>query len=790
MARRLRPLCRRSILFIACAGLLACAALPTAALGATPEEIDAAIEKGVKFLYSTQDPKTGTWERVPQRRDGLAGDSVDGAQWGGRTALATYALLASGQSPGDPRLQKSIAFLRQADLVGFYAIPFRAMCWLYLPRTSENLQAVQRDFKLLWGGIEKDMTKLDGGLYDYTFNDRIDMDLSTSHLGVLGMWACAEMGMEVPAGDPRKKEPNYWWMVDERWKKLQDPKGGGWSYEGEPSRLDDTNPYTSHNYSVAMTAGGVATLFITQDFLQSRQGVACNGNQRNPHIDLGIGYLERRFDEMLKVESFNKLYALYGLERAGVASGLKYLGKRDWYKEGAAWIVRNQAANGSWDGRGGPEPSTAFAILFLSRGREPVMMNKLQYQLVRPRGETVEGFWNQRPRDAANAARYVARQTERPVNWQLLDLSIATVDDLHDAPLAYISGAQALTLDEAHVAKLKQYVEEGGTLVFNTDCGRRPFSQSVQKLWKQMFPNYEPRSLARNSVVLDNQQFRATAWRQQPDINALSNGARELAFMLDDDIGKSLQTNETTVRTDHFGAMTNIYQYAIDKTAARVKGRSHVVRPDDTVKTTGSVKVARLMYKGNADPEPGGWRRLAAILRNQHQLDVTVSPVQLGVDPLDGFAVAHLTGTDPMTFTPEQVASLKAFVDKGGLLLIDAAGGSVPFASSVAPQLQKIFAAANADGGERVPATDALVKSGKPLKVEYRVYRKAVGEESNQLALRGIKNPQGRWTVLFSADDLSVGMVGNAIDGIRGYTPETATELMTRVVVYAASHKP
>ena len=62
---------------------------------ASSAEVEAAIEKTKSFIYSRQKPD-GTWE--------ISGPSAkhNGAvsQWGGNTAIATYALLASGDSPG------------------------------------------------------------------------------------------------------------------------------------------------------------------------------------------------------------------------------------------------------------------------------------------------------------------------------------------------------------------------------------------------------------------------------------------------------------------------------------------------------------------------------------------------------------------------------------------------------------------------------------------------------------------------------------------------------------------
>ncbi len=77
-------------------------------------------------------------------------------------------------------------------------------------------------------------------------------------------------------------------------------------------------------------------------------------------------------------------YYLYGLERTGSKTGVRWIGKNDWYREGALHLLQAQEASGGWKsaaGAGKPADETesevtqtCFALLFLKRAtRKPVI---------------------------------------------------------------------------------------------------------------------------------------------------------------------------------------------------------------------------------------------------------------------------------------------------------------------------------------------------------------------------------------------------------------------------------
>ena len=64
------------------------------------DQIEDALKRAREALLASQN-KDGNWEESPPPKhvDERNGDRIDGGQWGGATALATYALLAAGENP-------------------------------------------------------------------------------------------------------------------------------------------------------------------------------------------------------------------------------------------------------------------------------------------------------------------------------------------------------------------------------------------------------------------------------------------------------------------------------------------------------------------------------------------------------------------------------------------------------------------------------------------------------------------------------------------------------------------
>jgi hypothetical protein len=150
--------------------------------------------------------------------------------------------------------------------------------------------------------------------------------------------------------------------------------------------------------------------------------------------------------------------------------------------------------------------------------------------------------------------------------------------------------------------------------------------------------------------------------------------------------------------------------------------------------------------------------------------------------------IAHLTGTAKFTLNEAAIDELRKFVGGGGTLVIDAAGGSGEFADSADMLVKALFPDASP---KALPANHPLYElNGRPIPIDYRRYaRKNLLGTSKAGRLMGVE-VNNRLGVVLSREDLSVGLVGLNVEGILGYTPQTATSLMSAIVLSAAPPAP
>ena len=719
----------------------------------TDEEVGRAIDQFKQFFYEKQDTDTGSWEF----RSKLESMVHDAQQAGGETALVVQALLVSGESSQNPAIAKALKYLREASVNGVYARAVRTHVWSYLPQ--EYLSLLENDV----GWLMEMSDKHKMGLFDYTMalaDERAVVDHSATQYGMLGLWQGSKRGLKIP-----KK---YW----ERWvhhfieSQLSD---GGWNYGRSPGAKP----------TGAMTAAGLTALYLGQQELYRTRKFP--EPKLTEAIKKGLAWLDAEFTGISNPNygsGEHNFYYIYGIERVGLASGVRYLNNRDWYQTCAEKIVGMIKDDGSIES---DYVHTAFALMFLARGRYPVWINKLEVPGKR---------WNNHPNDLYYLSQFLSSQREGELNWQVISVDLPPEDWLV-APVAFLSSNDAMEFTDAQKARIKKYLDMGGLLVANPDDNSAAFSTSIRKLAGELYPKYKFERLSPEHQLFD-------AWHNLTDprsqaVSGVSNGARQLILLAESDWGFTFQADKTAGQSPVWQLASNLFAYATSR--GILNNRLEPPYPQrQSRSSSGTLKVGRARYDGNWLPEPAVWKIQSNDIFNHTGLDIETTPAQGdGVLDLDKIGscdlkLIHLSGTDPVTLTDAQRSAIKQYVERGGTLLIETVGGQGQFSRSLETQLSELLGQRTVPlrGSDPVISGDGLPDGLDNRRALYRPYMVLRFKPDPSPKLVAFLDPNAeRPMVILSHEDLSLGMLGCRHWGVMGYQPQIARNLVTNIVLWA-----
>jgi len=749
--------------------------------------LTSAIEAITNELYARLDDKH-LWEPVPwnDRSDGSA------TQAGGYNAIAALALLTSGQSYQEPRLRRVIDHLEKAPLKGTYAIAARAMVWARLPEKYRS--NLERDLKWLLEAFDAPTATWP---YEKTTR-RPRRDNSTRQFGALALWEGSRRGARI--------DEKIWGRIQEELLASQLPDGG-WNYQcdGDPARG-------------SMTAAGVATLRIIEDirFAQDAAQLKPAPRELRDAMDRGRAWLCANFtvDRHPGATGYFAYY-LYAIERAALAGGDARFGDRDWFRLGATRLIGRilvrDESTGTWRmaARGGAETNTgdlAFALLFLSRGRVPIAVNKLVLD---------EAHAHRRPRDAANLVQWLGDRTEQMLNWQRITiedplsrwLESAFIllasdapppfvpDDLDLAALrqeraaasqrwrdgeAPVSGALPLP-HSVEVDQLREYLGRGGMILASREGqSARGFGPSIERLGSMLFPEAVWRDLPPDHGIY---RIHAPLRAKEVPLRALNNGVRDLIVLAPGtDLGQAWQRRDVSREEDRFLLGANAYFTATElggwrpRLAAAEGAATEKIGSDAPQR-----RVVRAVHGGNWEAEPGALEALArwwnaqeseaAGFRVVTERSSLVQAAALVPPP----AVVLVSGVDPSPLSEEEIAAISALVGNGVTrVLVATAGGRGSFARSAEAALL------DALGAEAMPAAaDTLFEK---LQVSWRpAITTEGGAARSPVRLRGVRNGD-RLSLIISDEDLEHALLDRPHAGVRGMTTSSAREVWRRLI--------
>jgi Domain of unknown function (DUF4159) len=729
----------------------------------------------------------------------------------GVTGLVVLSLLSSGLPPDHPVVAKGLQFLRGAHEPqgGFETY----QCSVMLMALAAAKQYERDRLR-----IQSLAHRLEG--FQVLRGERIGMwnygsglgseDNSNTQFAILALReaAVAKVGIKR----------RTWELAEAHYIETQNPDGG-WGYHvGQAS-------------TGSMTCSGIGSLQICEQMLDAGEDdlnpdgtpKCCN---RTPHsnrsLRRGVEWLGRHFAVGINPGEQGgiwPLYFLYGVERAGRLSARRFFGPHDWYREGAAYFVDRQTIqDGSFTGTTAAETdpvvASSFALLFLSKGLAPVVINKLNYGVTaenRKLDEETVPNWNLHPNDVRNLTEFTSSLPHWPklLTYQEVDLekvlAQGSLRDLLQAPILYISGSDDPKFSDAAVQVLRAYVEQGGFIFAVDNCNRSGFDDGIRSLAARIYASADAQF---KRLPPEHPIYRAE-FPLDPGTTELWGvdfGCRTSFVYSPQDhscLWDKWSFQQVEKRTPQFNLLllqsmkvgVNVVAYATGREPydkLDTPPDEVTTRPQDRIER-GLLQVAKLRHTGDWDAAPRALydvlmalNRTSGLLASTHQKNLLATDENLRSYPL-----AYLHGRSSFQLSPREVAKLREYLNGGAVLFADACCGSPQFDQSFRNLVEQVFPNQKL---ERIPITHELFSQGIGFDI-----RKVMRRIPQNGSLSGPLDPtlregepflegiqlKGRYCVIYSKYDLSCAIERQASVACAGYDHRDAVRIAVNVIRYA-----
>lgn len=712
----------------------------------TAKEARQALDRGVRALKKFQ-LRDGTWtERTGQRHAG------------GMTCLAALALLQAGESADSPSLQAAIEHVRAQENEYVYVVALKIMVL-----AQADAEKYRREIENAAGWLVS--VQRQSGLWTYDAR-RAGYDHSNTQFALLGLNAAGDAGVKIA--------PRVWKRARNTLTRNQ-KDDGGWAY---------TNQGESYG---SMTAAGVADMIILGGSLSEsnekgfRDGAApgCGTYHADRSLARGLDWLGKNFRAELNPgrRQTYLYYWLYAVERCGILSGQRYFGSHDWYREGAAFLVRSQNHDGTW---GSGLVDTAFSVLFLAKGRKPLLVQKLRWSR--------DDSWNPDRNDVDHLVSFIGDKLGEPTAWQTVDFD-APLEEWLAAPLLYMQGHEFPKWNAKQREKVRKYIENGGTLLAEACCGRQDFRDGFTRFAEETFPAIPLRELDAAHPI-----YSAFHDLRPAGLMGLDVGCRTSVIYSPNDLSCLWEQGDVAVLSERaFELGTNIAAFALGRQALR--DRLDVVTlpeegPADSGPPAGdALRLAQVAYDGDWRPDPQALVHFAEFLRDNASLDgiTRYKPTRLTDDDLYTSPILYMTGHYRFELSQREIAALAAHLRRGGFLFADACCGRAAFDESFRAMVKQAFPNEEL---KKLPADHAVYRGQPGFRLDTVGYKPAALAENPELRtpeLWGLEI-DGRLALVYSPYAIGCGLDGHVCYNCRGYLDEDARRLAANVVLWALTH--
>ncbi|MBM3247586.1 DUF4159 domain-containing protein [Candidatus Pacearchaeota archaeon] len=324
--------------------------------------------------------------------------------------------------------------------------------------------------------------------------------------------------------------------------------------------------------------------------------------------------------------------------------------------------------------------------------KPPVLMTKIR------QGMPLE--WNAFPDDANGLLRSLKNGVDANFSLEVKSLEEISSNPEQN-PILFRGGHYHFSFTTEQRKKLREYLLNGGTIIFDTSLGSKPFYDSVRQEITTIFPETSLQRLNLDHPVfhsyydLDNSGSRVDTW-----IEGLTINCRTFVFLSRWGLGAGWSGDKENTHQAYSVDFArklgmNISAYS---TAQRAWQRNMInslsFRDIDSNKS-GKFSLAQAIYNGEWKTRHKGISILLSQFNKRTQVPVSFSLEELRFsDPrIFDHPVIYLTGHESFELSDREKANVRDYLIKGGIILAEACCGRKAFDSSFRKMISQVLPA-------------------------------------------------------------------------------------------------
>lgn len=430
--------------------------------------------------------------------------------------------------------------------------------------------------------------------------------------------------------------------------------------------------------------------------------------------------------------------------------------------------------------------------------RPPVLIAKI--------ATTSAADWATNPGDTENLLRWTAENLD--VHFSAINLPQDQIPaDPAEIPLLYRTGHDAFSFPPAVKEKLRSYLLQGGTLVFDACCGRRAFFESALKEMQDLIPERPPYRLPADHPFLRSyfeigQNIHYREWAKtagavdgNPGVIGIDIGCRTAVFLFRWDVSCGWDGLEDSKEHHCLGYTTESARRLGANLMAYITAEHSVAMPlskalsfvDASPDKTGKFIMAQVKYGGAWRTRDAGLSMLLNIFHEQTKTPVRFQLDEMALDSPRLFETPflYLTGHGDFVLSETERAGLRQYLQRGGILFAEACCGRDEFDHAFRRELKAALPTAEFSG---LPATHPIYQY--PNRIDGVQPRQALAARLNVAGgkiaprLQGV-SVDGHLAVIYSPDGLACGWELAECPYCKGLMPQDAMQLGVNIISYA-----